>query len=44
MKFKKDYELEVDINNAINYLYQFIIGFNNYITFSCDRLGEHIEY
>ena len=42
---EKNYELEVDINNSINYLCRFIIDFNNCsCEFSCDGLGDHIEY
>ena len=42
---KQNYELEVDINNDINYLCRFIIDFNNCsYEFSCHGLGDHIEY
>ena len=42
---KKDYEVEVDINNVINYLFRFIIDFNDCsCEYSCDGLGDHIEY
>lgn len=42
---EKDYELEVDINNAVNYLCRFIIDFND-CSYELSRhgLSDHIEY